>query len=321
MSPSRPIQVFETKYTQQDKVVEVPANAPGLAHLRCRVRYIDTGGSGTPVLYLHGHGSRLEEGEAVYDALKDLGVRAIGFDLPPFGYSEKISAPTGTYSVAMLRWITRALMESLGIKGALVAGGSLGGNLALRLAQAHPSWVSKVVIWSPACAWAPQQGLQTALGSWLSPALSQTGWAGFEASINLIKEKWYSQGHFKSQDPTTDVEWSPAERQAELDCVIAERREVWSPEYHKAYWEIAMEQLKDSLFGIAHDITPKALLLAAVFDDGAPEHLYQGTKKLAALMAKAHPATRLREIRTGHSVHNEAPVKLASIIHEWLTTG
>jgi pimeloyl-ACP methyl ester carboxylesterase len=284
------------------------------------VRYIDTGGGGPTVLYLHGHGSRIEEGETLFDELVPLGVRVLALDLPPFGYSEKIAAPSGTYTIAMLCSIIRAFMEARRIRGAVVVGGSLGGNLALRLAHSHPTWVSKVVVWSPACAWEPQPWLQSALESWL-PALRARGWDGFVDSVNRIKDKWYSIGHFREQDPHTDVEWTASDRQQAIDDILPERREVWSPEYQGAYWDIATEQLGDSLYPVASAISQPALVLAAQLDNGAPEFLYDGTRKLDACMRMAfpsRPAEWLHEIRTGHSVHKEAPRKLARLIRQFI---
>jgi pimeloyl-ACP methyl ester carboxylesterase len=319
MIPTRPISVPSTKYPQFDQEVIVRSAAPDVTELRCRVRYIDSGGSGSTVLYLHGHGSRIEEGESLFDELVPLGVRVLALDLPPFGYSEKIAAPGGTYTVAMLCSIALSFMEARGIKGAIVVGGSLGGNLALRMAHTHPTWVSKVVVWSPACAWEPQPWLKSALASWL-PALRARGWDGFVDSVNRIKDKWYSTGHFREQDPNTDVEWTARDRQRAIDEILPERQEVWSPEYQDAYWDIATEQLGDSLYPVASAISRPALILAAQLDNGAPEFLYDGTRKLDVYMRAAfptRPAAWLHEIRTGHSVHKEAPRKLAKLIREF----
>jgi pimeloyl-ACP methyl ester carboxylesterase len=318
--PTRPVSVPCTKYPQFDQEIGVPNTADEGPGFRCRVRCIDTGGSGPTVLYLHGHGSRIEEGEALFDQLVSLGVRILSLDLPPFGYSDKIAAPGGTYTVAMLLSIVRAFMEARHIRGAVVVGGSLGGNLALRLAQMHPTWVSEVVVWAPACAWEPQEWLQSALGSWLT-ALRASGWDGFVESVNRIKDKWYSTDHFREQDPDTDVEWSAHDRQRAIDDIIPERQEVWSPEYREAYWDIAIEQLQDTLYPIAPAISKPALILAAQLDNGAPEFLYDGTRKLDGYLRDAfpdRPREWLREIRTGHSVHKEAPRKLAGLIHEFM---
>jgi pimeloyl-ACP methyl ester carboxylesterase len=322
MVPTRPVSVTCTKYPQFDQLVGVPAE-DGVAGLRCRVRCIDTAGGGATVLYLHGHGSRLEEGEALFDELVPLGVRVVSFDLPPFGYSEKIAAPGGTYTIAMLLSIVCAFMEARRIQGAAVIGGSLGGNLALRLAQRHPGWVSKVVAWAPACAWEPQLWLQSALEP-LVTALRAQGWDGFAYSVNRIKDKWYSTGHFRDEDPSTDVEWSALDRQQAIEEILPERQEVWSPEYQAAYWDIATEQLKESLFPMASSLSVPALILAPQLDNGPPEFLYDGTKKLDGHMRSAFPARPLEwlhEIKTGHSVHREAPKKLAKLICQFIDRG
>jgi pimeloyl-ACP methyl ester carboxylesterase len=318
--PTRPRSVSCTRYPQFDQEVGVRDGHDGALDLRCRVRCIDTGGGGPTVLYLHGHGSRIEEGDALFDELVPLGLRVVSLDLPPFGYSDKIPAPGGTYSISLLLSIVRAFMEARQIRGAAVVGGSLGGNLALRLAHQHPGWVSKVVAWAPACAWEPELWLQSALEPWVA-ALRARGWDGFVDSVNRIKDKWYSTGHFRDEDEHTDVEWSADDRQRAMDEILPERQEVWSPEYQAAYWDIATEQLKDSLFPIAPCISLPALILAPQLDNGPPEFLYDGTKKLDGHMRDAFPTRPtewFREIRTGHSVHKEAPRKLARMIHQFV---
>jgi pimeloyl-ACP methyl ester carboxylesterase len=320
MTPTRPVAATCTKYPQFDEEIGLRDPLRDGAALRCRVRSIDTGGDGPTVLYLHGHGSRLEEGEALFDELVALGVRVVSFDLPPFGYSDKVSAPGGTYSVALLQSIVHAFIEVKRIRGATLAGGSLGGNLALRVAHAHPGAVSGVVAWAPACAWESLSWLHAALEPRLR-VLRTRGWDGFAESVNRLKDKWYSTDHFADEDPDTDVEWSAQDRQRAIDAIIPERREVWSPQYEGAYWDIACEQLNESLFPLASELAVPVLVVAAQLDNGAPEFLYDGTKKLDACLRKASPGRPpewLHEIRTGHSVHNEAPKKLAALIHPFV---
>jgi pimeloyl-ACP methyl ester carboxylesterase len=139
------------------------------------------------VLFVHGHSSRLEEGGGIADALemeRAGGVHVIAFDFPSCGYSgytdpEQIAPIAATRFVpdhpeegafGMLEFLERctvAFVEALhqryladqqpGIlhRVAAVIGGSLGGNIGLRLSEklvTRPEWLPLVVSWSPASA-------------------------------------------------------------------------------------------------------------------------------------------------------------------------
>lgn len=76
-----------TKHPQRDVRVRAPEDAPAeLAGMQADLRVVDTGGAGLPIVYLHGHGARLEDGEALFDALVARGRRVIAArydDAPP----------------------------------------------------------------------------------------------------------------------------------------------------------------------------------------------------------------------------------------------
>ena len=118
----RPVRVRATKYEQRDATV--------LGDLR--LRYIDVrpdAERGPPVVLLHGIASRLEEYEELVDLLRT-GRRVIAMDLPGNGYSDKPDRP---YTLALLEDAVLGQLDHLAIAHADLAGGSLGGNLTLRL--------------------------------------------------------------------------------------------------------------------------------------------------------------------------------------------
>src|SRR5580693_8491058 len=119
--PRRPARVSVTRHTQLDATV--------LGDVR--LRYVDIrrpSETGLPVVLLHGLASRLEEYEELEDHLPDR--RIIAMDLPGNGYSDKPARP---YTLAFLEDAVLGLLDTLGIQHADLAGGSLGGNLTLRL--------------------------------------------------------------------------------------------------------------------------------------------------------------------------------------------
>lgn len=145
-------------------------------------------------IFLHGHSSRAEEGDGFYLSLRNQAERAfhprpvvmIGMDFPSNGYSQYVDhdavmplATTTRYvpdhprerRFGILEFYERfvcAFVEALdrdmraegrrGITDRIVAviGGSMGGNLALRLSEhlvSTPWWMQNAVSWSPASAY------------------------------------------------------------------------------------------------------------------------------------------------------------------------
>jgi len=92
----------------------------------------------TPLVLLHGFGSRLETWRAVQDALA-VDRRVIAFDHKGFGHSERSD---GDYGPEKHARDVVAVMDALGIKTAVLAGHSYGGGVALRVALRAPDRVA-----------------------------------------------------------------------------------------------------------------------------------------------------------------------------------
>ena len=88
----------------------------------------------TPLILLHGFGSRLETWRAVQDALA-VDRRVIAFDHKGFGHSERSD---GDYGPEKHARDVLAVMDALGVQRAVLAGHSYGGGVALRVALRAP---------------------------------------------------------------------------------------------------------------------------------------------------------------------------------------
>jgi len=158
---------------------------------------------GDIILYIHGHSSSLEEAMPLIGPLlkqaEDKGrpVTLIAMDLPSNGYSSMIEH-TNIAASEMSLWNTGypildfienfivAFVDQLeaqqpGIKRQIIGviGGSLGGNMTLRLGRRDPSvhpWLHSVVSWSPASTWQ----------SW---ARAVIGFAGAGHYTSLVKHE------------------------------------------------------------------------------------------------------------------------------------
>jgi 2-hydroxy-6-oxonona-2,4-dienedioate hydrolase len=120
--------------TLPDRFVEID----GLA-----IRTLEEG-SGVPAILLHGNslGSSADVFRRNLGALADGGVRAIAFDMPGFGLSEK----SQTFTASFRKGMVLKVMDALGLERAALIAHSSAGNIAVGVAFDHPQRVSHVII-------------------------------------------------------------------------------------------------------------------------------------------------------------------------------
>lgn len=101
-------------------------------------------GAGPPLVLIHAFpvGRRMWEPQMAELARRH---RVIAYDVRGFGLSDAPRDP-GAYSPALSVEDARALIEALGAAPAAVCGLSMGGNIALNLALAHPETVSTLLL-------------------------------------------------------------------------------------------------------------------------------------------------------------------------------
>jgi pimeloyl-ACP methyl ester carboxylesterase len=97
----------------------------------------------TPVLLLHGTSASLHTWEGWVDSLRPTR-RVITLDLPGFGLSGR--TPRDDYSVARMSRLLLAVLDTLGVRRAIVGGNSLGGRLAWGLAATDSSRVAGLIL-------------------------------------------------------------------------------------------------------------------------------------------------------------------------------
>ena len=104
-------------------------------------RYL-TAGEGPPLVLLHALGESVLDWRWVLSSLARAH-RVYAPDMPGFGGSAK---PVADYSPAFFARFAAAYLDALGIEGATVAGNSLGGHVALRLALSESERVSALCL-------------------------------------------------------------------------------------------------------------------------------------------------------------------------------
>jgi pimeloyl-ACP methyl ester carboxylesterase len=242
---------------------------------------------------IHGHTSRIEEYDGIVPALARRR-RVIVPDLPGSGYSDK---PDRRYTLEFLEDALLGLLDALGVKACDVGGGSLGGNLTLRLAMRAPERFVKLAPWAPAGGWEPLAPWLAALGRFFQRPLLYR--LLFWPSLRVQSRYWYEPA------------W-PGRTKALAES-FAYSEEVYSPEFARMYWEIGHDQLCQSLLGGAPSVRQPTLLLWGDRDHG----LDMGTcvRRLAELLPRARlhvfPGAR-------HALAQEVPDELARVVDEFL---
>lgn len=94
---------------------------------------IDSGGSGRPILLIHGNSSCKEVFDRQFADLSLADFRLIAFDLPGHGASENAKDPAKTYNLAGYADTVEQVLRQLGLQKPIVLGWSLGGHIALEM--------------------------------------------------------------------------------------------------------------------------------------------------------------------------------------------
>ena len=282
---ARPQAVRTTPFEQRD-----------LRVLGLRIRYIDEGprqpppdGLAPPVVVLiPGHTSRIEEYDGLVPVLSR-DHRVLVLDFPGSGYADK---PDREYSLALYEDTLVAMLDALGIARAHLAGGSLGGNLVLRLGHRYPDRFERLAPWAPGSAWIANPRIGRALRA-------IRGYALFWPIVWIQSRYWYRP------------DWPG--RAATLADTFAYYREVMGPGFVRMYFEMAADQVERSLFDLAPEIQQPVWLGWGDQDDGA--NMGAGVARLSKLL----PRCELRVFPGArHSLAAEIPDALAEALEEFL---
>src|SRR5690606_16793891 len=108
------------------------------------IRFRDSGGSGRPVVFLHGAGMDHTSFAAQAAAARDAGYRAVLVDQRAHGLSPLAHGVRFTAADALADLV--ALIEDLELDRPVLIGHSMGGNLAQSFARAHPTRLSGLIV-------------------------------------------------------------------------------------------------------------------------------------------------------------------------------
>ncbi|MFE2107642.1 alpha/beta fold hydrolase [Kitasatospora sp. NPDC059463] len=250
--------------------------------LLCR----DTGGPGRPVVLLHGLAGHGGEWDALVARLGP-GHRVVTVDQRGHGASER---RPGDVSRAAYVADAAAVLTTLGLRGAVLAGQSLGGHTAMLTAAAHPGLVDALVL-VEAGAGAADPGLQAEVGGWLDSW--PCPFPSPEAAAEFFGGGAAGAGWAAGLERRADGWWPRFDRDVMIGSLAENARRDFWPEWAK--------------------VSCPTLVVLARRGIVAPAEL--------AEMLRLRPDTIAVSIRdAGHDVHLEQPGELARLLLGFLAT-
>jgi pimeloyl-ACP methyl ester carboxylesterase len=136
-APDRPLSQLQARWAQPPSAF---IDVQGMhVHLRDEGPRTDP----VPIVLLHGTSSSLHTWDGWAQELKS-NRRVIRFDLPAFG----LTGPSadGDYRIESYVRFVAAMLDQLGVSRCVIAGNSLGGQVAWETALAHPQRIEKLIL-------------------------------------------------------------------------------------------------------------------------------------------------------------------------------
>ena len=243
------------------------------------------GGGDVPLVCIHGVGSYLEAWNGVVERLKDR-FAVLTFDLRGHGRSSRVK---GRYEIDDFVKETLALADHVGFATFHLAGFSLGGLIAQRLALTHAERLQKLVLLSTVAGRTPEER-QSVRGR-LSALMASDASAHHAASLS----RWLTED-FQDRNPEVIAELRKRDAENDRDC------------YASAYRVLA----ETDFGGILDRITCPTLIVTGEDDQGS-------SPRMARLMHEQVQRSQIA-ILPGlrHSILTEAPARVAEVMADFL---
>ncbi len=249
------------------------------------LNYRLAGNGPRPLVCIHGVGSYLEAWDGVVERLSD-DFRILTFDLRGHGHSSRVK---GRYEIDDFVDDVLALADHASFEDFDLAGFSLGGLIAQRLALAYPQRLRRLVLLSTVAGRLPEERERVLARL----AALQAGDRGshYDASLS----RWLTED-FQARNPELIAQLRQRNAENDPDC------------YASAYRVLA-----ETDFGGLIDQIRKPTLIAT------GEHDQGSNPRMALYMHERIAGSRLHilpDLR--HSLLNEAPAQVAALMREFL---
>ncbi len=251
------------------------------------IAYVDVGEGPQTVVLIHGLGSYMPAWRHNVPALSKH-ARVIALDLPGYGQSDKPLAP---YSMRYFVAKIRGLLRVLDVEDPVLIGHSMGGQIAMTYALAHPQEVRGLVLASPA-------GLERFAdgeAKWLANAITP------EFTCLASDESIYVRHRGNFHDMPKDAEFMVADR-------IAMKSAAEFSDYCVAVSRSVTGMLDGPVHERLGELTAPTLVSFGQYDNLIPNPFLHGgsTVRLARReVARIPGATLVVLPKAGHMAHYE----------------
>ncbi len=262
--------------------------------------YADEGKGDKTIIFIHGLGSYMPAWKNNISVLKN-DYRCIAIDLPGYGKSSK-----GKYEGSMPFYskIVAEFIDELGLKNVVLAGHSMGGQIAITTALAFPDKIDQLILTAP---------------------------AGFER-FNKGQRQWFREVFTPDLVKLTPVEaiksnlgYNFYNMPEDAEFMIKDRIEMRTAEDFGWYCYIVPENVKGMVdapvFDYLKDIKQPVLTLFGKNDNLIPNRYLNGgaTEKYAKEGAEQIKNCKLVMIdKAGHFAHFEKPEVFNEAVHSFL---
>lgn len=252
------------------------------------LNYRVTGNGGEPLVCIHGVGSYLEAWGNVAERLKDR-FTILTFDLRGHGRSSRIK---GRYEIDDFVTETLALADRVGFSTFNLAGFSLGGLIAQRLALTHPARLRRLILLSTIAGRTPEERARVL--ERLAALRAGTPADHHDASLS----RWLTEGF--------------QERHPEIIARLRQRDAENDPECYAAAYRVLAET---DFGGFLDQIRCPTLIVTGADDVGSNPRMAQYMKdRIPGAQIRILPGLR-------HSILIEAPALVGALIGDFLSAG
>ncbi|SFI04690.1 3-oxoadipate enol-lactonase [Bosea sp. OK403] len=242
-------------------------------------------GSGTPLVCIHGVGSYLEAWEGVAERLADR-FRILTFDLRGHGRSSKVK---GRYEIDDFVGDALALADHAGFETFHLAGFSLGGLIAQRMALTHPARLRRLVLLATVAGRTEEERERVALR--LSALQAGDRGSHYDASLS----RWLTES-FQARNP-------------DLIAMLRQRNAENDPECYAAAYRVLAQT---DLGGLLDQIRMPVLIATGEEDAGSnPRMARYMHERIGGSQLHILPGLR-------HSILTEAPEQVAALTRGFL---
>ncbi len=262
--------------------------------------YVDEGAGDQTIIFVHGLGSYLPAWEKNIEGLKQ-NYRCIAIDLPGYGKSSK-AIHSGT--MEFYADVIKLFMDKLGLKKAVIAGHSMGGQIAMVMALKYPDYVDKLVLVSPA-------GIETfteGQKEWFSNVMTVAGVKN--TSVQQIRANLTANFYNLPDD---------------AEFMITDRIAMRDAEYFDNYCYAVVQSVKgmvnQPVYDFLPDIKQKTLILFGENDNLIPNpYLNPGfTSDIGKIAEERIPGSKLIMVPScGHFVQFEKPGVFNNAVMDFL---